>query len=161
MPGFQKKLFPSVARSISSVVIAEHDGHVLNAGTLSTITAAKKLGGTVSLIVAGKNLTSVADAAASTEGVSRILVLDSDYLANNLAENLAKALLEPVKEFTHVLTPSSNQGKNFLPRLAALLNSSPLSDISGVVDSETFVRPMYAGNSIATVKMTDAIKVLS
>ena len=142
------------------MVIAEHNGTTLTAGTLSTIKAATQIGGNVTvLVLGGSNLSTVATAAAAVAGVSKVLALENATLTQSVAENYTKAISPLAKNYTHVLAPSSNTGKNYLPRLAAVLDSQPLTDISAVVDAETFKRPTYAGNAISTVKMTDAIKV--
>ncbi len=113
----------------------------------------------MSVLVIGKNVDSVAKHASTIKGVSKVLVLDNDVFANLIAENQASAVTQVAKNYSHILAPSTGNGKNYIPRAAALLNSSPLSDILSVVDQDTFKRPMYAGNAIATVKMTDANKV--
>lgn len=149
------------ACSASSLVIAEHNGATLTPGTLSTIKAAGQIGGDVTvLVVGGANVGAVASKAASVAGVSKVLSLENASLGHSVAENYTKAIAPLAKNYTHVLTPSSNTGKNFLPRLAAVLDSQPLTDISAVIDAETFKRPTYAGNAVATVKMSDAIKFL-
>ena len=152
-------------RSQSTLVVAEHDGKVVTQGTYATVTAAGQLGGDVTVLVLGSGCGEVAKSAAATAGVKKVLVLDDALFAHRNAEDTSKALVsflggDAGKAFTHVLAPSSNNGKNYLPRAAALLDSSPLTDVIKVVDKETFQRPMYAGNSIATVKMSDARKFL-
>lgn len=149
----------SANRSVSSLVIAEHNGTNLLPGTLSAVKAALDIGGSVNLLVAGHNVSAVAAKAAGVKGVSKVLTLDNKAFANPVAEDLAKATLSIVKNYTHVLAPSSNVGKNFIPRLAAVLDSSPLTDISAVVSADTFKKPTYAGSAISTFKMSDPIKV--
>lgn len=152
----------SSLRAASSLVIAEHDGSAVSGGTLSTITAASKIGGDVSVLVAGKGAKTAAEYAATVTGVSKVLVAESEALADGLAENMAELVKVAASSgsYTHILAASSNHGKNFIPRAAAQLDSSPLMDVLEVVDDSTFKRPMYAGNAIATVKMSDAIKFI-
>lgn len=153
-------------RWASTLVIAESGeapGSV-SPSTLSTITCATKIGNPVEVLVTGHgaNVDGVAKAASSIDGVSKVLVVQSESLKNSVAEDLAKTVVAVVKKggYSHVLAPSSNNGKNFLPRAAALMDSSPLTDVTGVVDASTFQKPMYAGNAIATVQMSDAVKFL-
>lgn len=113
----------------------------------------------ISVLVTGKNLDAVAKHASSISNVSKVLVLENEALIHSLAEDMSAVLVQVAKKYTHVLAPSSNNGKNFIPRAAALLNSSPLTDVLAVVDENTFKRPMYAGNAIATMKMTNDTKV--
>lgn len=151
--------------SASSLVIAEHDGCSVSPGTLATVTAASKLGGDVDLLVLGFKCGDVSAKAAATLGVKTVLVVDNELFAHRNAEDLSKAVVALLKRteicaYSHVLAASSNHGKNFLPRVAALLDASPLTDVLKVIDSETFQRPMYAGSAIATVKMSDKVKFL-
>eukprot|EP00286_Rhodomonas_abbreviata_P028556 CAMPEP_0181302066 /NCGR_PEP_ID=MMETSP1101-20121128/7767_1 /TAXON_ID=46948 /ORGANISM="Rhodomonas abbreviata, Strain Caron Lab Isolate" /LENGTH=317 /DNA_ID=CAMNT_0023407429 /DNA_START=47 /DNA_END=1000 /DNA_ORIENTATION=+ len=152
----------ALKRFASSLVVAEHDGSALTAGTLSTITAASQIGGDISLLVTGKGLDAVAAHASSVAHVGKVLVLDSETLEHSLAEDMAAALNQVVTDqgVSHVLAPASNNCKNFLPRAAALMDCSPLMDVLAVVDENTFQRPMYAGNAIATMKMGNATKFL-
>ncbi|MEN9848553.1 MAG: hypothetical protein RL368_1293, partial [Pseudomonadota bacterium] len=143
------------------LVVAEHDNQSLKAGVLNTIQAARKIASEVVVLVAGHEASSVAQAAAQVEGVSKVLHADAAQYAHALAENIANLVLSIAKEYTHILAPASTFGKNFLPRVAALLDVAQVSDVIQVVDAETFVRPIYAGNVLATVKSTDAIKVLT
>lgn len=143
------------------LVVAEHDNQSLKAGVLNTIQAARKIASEVVVLVAGHQASSVAQAAAQVEGVSKVLHADAAQYAHALAENIANLVLSIAQEYTHILTPASTFGKNFLPRVAALLDVAQVSDVIQVVDADTFVRPIYAGNVLATVKSTDAIKVLS
>ena len=110
-------------------------------------------------MVTGKGLDAVAKHASTVAGVSKVLVVENDALVNNLAEDMAAVVVQVAAKYTHVLASSSNNGKNFIPRAAAVLNCSPLTDVLAVVDENTFKRPMYAGNAIATMKMTNATKV--
>lgn len=146
------------SRHASCLVVAEHDGASVSQGTLACITAATKIGGDVSVLVAGKNASAIAESAAKISGPKKILAVNVEGL--QLSENMAKAVQSMASNYSHILTPSSNIGKNFMPRLGALLNASPLTDIQEVVDESTFKRPMYAGNAIATVKMADPVKLL-
>ena len=143
------------------LVVAEHDNQSLKAGVLNTIQAARKIASEVVVLVAGHQASSVAQAVAQVEGVSKVLHADAAQYAHALAENIANLVLSIAKEYTHILTPASTFGKNFLPRVAALLDVAQVSDVIQVVDADTFVRPIYAGNVLATVKATDAIKVLT
>ena len=152
-------------RSASSLVIAEHNGKVLSPGTFATVTAAAKIGADVDLLVMGVGCDEVAKNAAATMGVKKVLVLDSENYSRRNAEDMSKAVVAVLHHkdhatYTHVLAASNNNGKNYLPRAAALVGSSPLTDVLKVIDAETFQRPMYAGNAIATVKMADKIKFL-
>ena len=150
------------ARNASSLVVAEHDGQALSQGTLSSITAASKIGGNVDVLVMGKGIESAATAAAGVTGVNRVLKLDNDSLDHSLAEDSAAAVHAVLSgnSYSHVLAPSSNHGKNYMPRVAALMDSAPLTDMTSVVSEDTFQRPMYAGNAIATVQMKDATKFI-
>lgn len=113
----------------------------------------------VSVLLLGKGLDTVAKHAAGVSGVTKVLVVENEALVNSLAEDVSAVVTQVAKKYTHILAPSTNNGKNYLPRAAALLDSSPLSDILAVVDESTFKRPMYAGNAIATMKMTNDHKV--
>jgi electron transfer flavoprotein alpha subunit len=143
----------------SSLVIAEHDNSNISLGTLSTVTAASQIGGDISVLVIGKGVDAAAKHAATIKGVSKVLVLDNDIFSHLLAEDQSNAVTQIAKNFSHILAPSTANGKNYIPRTAALLNSSPLSDVLAVIDADTFKRPMYAGNAISTVKMSSANKV--
>ncbi|RQW28103.1 electron transfer flavoprotein subunit alpha/FixB family protein [Rhodobacteraceae bacterium CH30] len=143
------------------LVIAEHDNQSLKAGTLNTITAAGKLGGDVHVLVAGAACAAAADAAKSVAGVAKVLVADAAQYAHGLAENLAPLVIDLAKGYSHVLAPASSFGKNLLPRVAALLDVAQISEISGIESADTFVRPVYAGNVLATVQSSDAIKVIT
>ncbi|EEG09663.1 electron transfer flavoprotein subunit alpha/FixB family protein [Pseudogulbenkiania ferrooxidans] len=143
------------------LVIAEHDNQSLKAGTLNTVTAAGKVGGEVHLLVAGHNCGAVADAAKAVAGVAKVLVADSAQYAHGLAENLAALVVDLAKNYSHVLSPAGTSGKNFLPRVAALLDVAQISDIVAVESADTFVRPVYAGNVLATVQSVDSIKVIT
>jgi electron transfer flavoprotein alpha subunit len=147
------------SRGLRSLVIADHDNNSLLPNTLSAVTAAKKLGGEIDILVAGSN--KVASSAAAVDGVSKVISLENANLTKRVAEDLAKAIQSSglIQSYTHIISSSSNTGKNFFPRLAALADASPATDVLEIVDDSTVKRPMYAGNAIATVKMSDAIKV--
>jgi len=142
------------------LVIAEHDNNNLKASTLNTITAAAKLGD-VDVLVAGSNCSAVAEAAAKVNGVAKVLKADDAAYANALAENLATLICELSSNYSHILAPSNTFGKNFMPRVAALLDVSQITDVLEVVSEDTFKRPIYAGNAIATVQTSDSIKILT
>ena len=143
------------------LVIAEHDGTHLKPGTTNTITAAGKLGGDVTVLVAGHQCASAGAAAAKVAGVAKVLVTDAPQYEGSLAENLTALLLSIAKNYSHIVAPATGVGKNFMPRLAAMLDVQQISDISGVVSADTFVRPTYAGNVMVTVQSSDAIKVIT
>ena len=146
---------------MSILVIAEHDHHALRSATLNTIAAARKIGGDVHVLVAGHNAADAAKAAASVEGVARVLHADAPQLASQTAENVAALAVPLAKEHSHVLLPATGFGKNVAPRIAALLDVAQISDIIGVESADTFVRPIYAGNAFATVQSGDAKKVVT
>jgi electron transfer flavoprotein alpha subunit len=146
---------------MSVLVVAEHDNESLGSATLNTITAASQLSDDVQVLVAGENCAAAADAAAKVAGVSKVRCADDARYAHGLAENLAALVVSLAGDYSHVLTPADKFGKNFLPRAAALLDVSSISDITEIKDADTFVRPIYAGNAIATVKSNDKIKLIS
>lgn len=143
------------------LVIAEHNNAALGAATLNTITAAKAIGGDVEVLVAGSGCGAVAEAAAKVYGVSKVLVADNAAYEYQLAENMGELVAELGKGYSHILAAATTTGKDFLPRAAALLDVNMLSEVIGVDAEDTFSRPIYAGNAIATVKSSDAIKVLT
>ncbi|ANQ84888.1 electron transfer flavoprotein subunit alpha [Azoarcus olearius] len=143
------------------LVLAEHDNHTLKAATLNTVTAAAKIGGDIHVLVAGSNCAGAAEAAAKVAGVAKVLVADAPHLDAQLAENVSVLLQTLAPAYSHVLAPSTSAGKNTLPRVAALLDVAQISDIVGVEAADTFVRPIYAGNALATVKSADAVKVIT
>lgn len=143
------------------LVIAEHDNSQIKSGTLNTVTAAQKLGSDVHLLVAGAGCAAAADAAKQIAGVSKVLLADAAALAHPLAENLAPLVVDLAKQYSHVLAPATTFGKNLLPRVAALLDVAQISEITAVESADTFVRPVYAGNVMATVQSSDAIKVIT
>jgi len=145
------------------LVIAEPTEGAVKKPTLTTLGAAAKLGGTVHLLVTGQGVAAAADAAAKTTGVARVLAADGAAFAHSLPENLAPFIAKLAKDggYTHVLAPATTFGKNLLPRVAALLDVQPISDITDVVSADTFERPIYAGNAIATVRSADVVKILT
>lgn len=142
-------------------MIAEHDKGVLKPETNKTITAAVKLGFDVDLLLAGENLSAMSEQAASIAGVSNILIADDAAYANQLAENLADLVLSLADNYSHIVASATTTGKNFMPRVAALLDVAQISEIIDVIDADTFKRPIYAGNAIATVKSLDSKKVIT
>ncbi|MCG1053935.1 electron transfer flavoprotein subunit alpha/FixB family protein [Mycetohabitans sp. B5] len=143
------------------LVIAEHDNAALKAATLNTVAAAQKLGGEIHVLVAGHNARGAADAAANVAGVAKVLLADAPQLSEGLAENVEATVLPIAREYTHIVLPATAYGKNVAPRLAAKLDVAQLSDITAVVSADTFERPIYAGNAIATVQSADPIKVIT
>ena len=143
------------------LVIAEHNNAALAAVTLNTVAAAAKIGGDIHVLVAGQNVGGVAEAAAKIAGVSKVLVADDAAYANLLPENVAPLIAELGKGYSHVLAPATTNGKNYLPRVAALLDVDQISEIIAVESADTFKRPIYAGNAIATVQSSAAIKVIT
>ncbi len=143
------------------LVIAEHDNATLKGATLNTVTAARQCGGDVHVLVAGHNAGAAAQAAAQVEGVAKVLHADAEGLAHGLAENVAAQVLAVASGYSHILFPATAGGKNVAPRVAALLDVAQLSDVSKVIAPDTFERPIYAGNAIATVQCADAVKVLT
>jgi electron transfer flavoprotein alpha subunit len=146
---------------MTSLVIAEHDNQSLKAATLNAVTAATQIGGDVHILVAGAHCQAAAQAAAQVSGVTKVLVADAAYLADGLAENLAAQILALASGYSHILAPATASGKNVLPRVAALLDVAQVTDITKVVAADTFERPIYAGNAIATVQSSDAVKVIT
>jgi electron transfer flavoprotein alpha subunit len=146
---------------MSVLVIAEHDHGTLKGATLNTVSAARQCGGEVHVLVAGQNATGAAQAAAQIQGVARVLHADGASLAEQLAENVAAQVLAVAKNYSHILFPATAHGKNVAPRVAARLDVGQISDIIKVVAPDTFERPIYAGNAIATVQSGDAIKVVT
>lgn len=144
---------------MSILVIAEHDNKALNAATLNVVAAAQKIGGDITVLVAGSGAQAVADQAAKVAGVSKVLLADDAAYANQLAENVAKLVAELGKGYTHILAASTTTGKNILPRAAALLDVSMITDIIAVEGPKTFKRPIYAGNAIATVESGESVVV--
>ena len=146
---------------MAALVIAEHNNAGIRAATLNTVTAALQCGGEVHVLVAGANASAAAAAAAQIVGVTKVLHADAPGLGHGLAENVAAQLLVVAKNYSHLLFPATASGKNVAPRIAALLDVAPLSDVSKVISADTFERAIYAGNAIATVQSLDAIKVIT
>lgn len=146
---------------MSILVIAEHDNASINGATLNTVTAAKAIGGDIAVLVAGEGCGAAAEAAAKIDGVSKVLVADNAAYGHQLAENVALLVAELGKDYGYILAPATSNGKNTLPRAAALLDVAQISEIISVESGDTFKRPIYAGNVIATVQSSDAIKVIT
>ncbi|RDU97046.1 electron transfer flavoprotein subunit alpha/FixB family protein [Trinickia dinghuensis] len=143
------------------LVIAEHDNASIKGATLNTVAAAQKIGGDVHVLVAGHNAQGAADAAAKIAGVAKVLLADAPQLAAGLAENVEATVLNIAKNYSHIMAPATAYGKNVAPRVAAKLDVAQISEITAVVSADTFERPIYAGNAIATVQSGDAIKVIT
>ncbi|WP_321845237.1 MULTISPECIES: electron transfer flavoprotein subunit alpha/FixB family protein [Paraburkholderia] len=144
-----------------NLVIAEHDNHSIKAATLNTVAAAQKIGGDVHVLVAGHNAQAAADAAAKIVGVAKVLLADAPQLEAGLAENVEATVLSIAKNYSHILAPATAAGKNVTPRIAAKLDVAQISDVTTVDAPDTFERPIYAGNAIATVQSVDPIKVIT
>jgi electron transfer flavoprotein alpha subunit len=147
------------------LVVAEHDNSSVKPATLNAVAAASELSkagaGDVHVLVAGKDCRPAADAAAKIAGVAKVLIADDAAYGHGLAENVGPLLVSLAPQYSHLLAPATTAGKNLMPRVAALLDVMQISDISGVVSADTFVRPIYAGNALATVQSKDAIKVIT
>jgi electron transfer flavoprotein alpha subunit len=146
---------------MTNLVIAEHDNAQLKGATLNTVAAAARVGGDVHVLVAGSGAQAVADEAARIAGVSKVLLADAPHLADGLAENLAAQVLAVAQTYSHILFPATASGKNVAPRVAAKLDVAQISDITAVESPDTFQRPIYAGNAIATVQSADPVKVIT
>ncbi|WP_101049126.1 electron transfer flavoprotein subunit alpha/FixB family protein [Macromonas nakdongensis] len=146
---------------MTTLVIAEHDHASLKGATLNTVTAATQLGAEVHVLVAGHNAGAAAQAAAQIAGVAKVLHADGESLAHGLAENVAAQVLAIAGQYSHILFPATASGKNVAPRVAAQLDVAQISDITKVVSADTFERPIYAGNAIATVQSADPVKVIT
>ena len=146
---------------MTSLVIAEHDNASIKGATLNTITAALQCGGDVHVLVAGSNAGAAAAAAAQIAGVAKVLHAEGDGFAHGLAENVAAQVVAVAASYSHILFPATASGKNVAPRVAAKLDVGQISDITKVDSADTFERPIYAGNAIATVQSQDATKVLT
>ena len=146
---------------MSVLVIAEHDNASIKGATLNTVTAAAACGGDVHVLVAGHNAGAAAAAAGQIAGVSKVIHADGDSLAHGLAENVAAQVLAIAGNYSHILFPATASGKNTAPRVAAKLDVAQISDITKVISADTFERPIYAGNAIATVQSADAVKVIT
>ena len=146
---------------MATLVISEHDGAAILPATLSAVTAAVEIGGDVDILVAGHDCGDAAQAAAKIAGVSRVRCADAQEYGNQLAENLAPLVVGLAADYSHILAPATSNGKNIMPRVAALLDVQQISEISAVNSPDTFERPVYAGNAIATVQSADPIKVIT
>ena len=146
---------------MTALVIAEHDNNSIKGATLNAVTAAKAAGGDVHVLVAGSNAGAAAAAAAQIAGVTKVLHADGAQFADSLAENVAAQVLAVASGYSHIVFPATASGKNVAPRVAAKLDSAQLSEITKVISADTFERPIYAGNAIATVQSADAVKVLT
>jgi electron transfer flavoprotein alpha subunit len=146
---------------MSILILAEHNNASINGATLNTVAAAKAIGGDITVLVAGETCGAAAEAAAKIDGVSKVLVADNAVYGHQLAENVSLLVAELGKDYGYILAPASTNGKNTLPRAAALLDVAQISEIISVESADTFKRPIYAGNVIATVQSSDAIKVIT
>jgi len=146
---------------MSILVIAEHDNSSVKGATLNAVTAAQQIGSDIDILVAGEGCGDAAAAAAKISGVRKVLVADNAVYGHQLAENIAPLIAEIATNYTHILAPATTNGKNYLPRASALLDVQMISEISGVVSDDTFQRPIYAGNIIATVQSSDGIKLMT
>ena len=143
------------------LVIAEHDQQSLKAATLNTVAAAQKIGGDIHVLVAGSACSAAAQEAATLSGVSLVKVADAAHYQSQTAENLTALIIANASGYSHILAPATTFGKNLAPRIAALLDVAQISEITGVESADTFVRPIYAGNAMATVKSSDSVKVIT
>jgi electron transfer flavoprotein alpha subunit len=146
---------------MTALVIAEHDNASIKGATLNTVTAAAACGGDVHVLVAGHNAAAAAAAAAQIAGVAKVIHADSEALAHSLAENVAAQVLAIAAHYSHILFPATAAGKNVAPRVAAKLDVAQISDVTQVISADTFERPIYAGNAMATVQSLDATKVIT
>ena len=146
---------------MSILVVAEHDNAQLKEATLSTVAAAAAIGGDITVLVAGQDCDGAAQQASAVAGVAKVLSADNAAYGHQLAENIGGLVAEVAADYDYVLAPATTGGKNFLPRVAALLDVQMISEISAVISGDTFERPIYAGNIIATVQSSDAKKVIS
>ncbi len=146
---------------MSILVIAEHDNAALKAATLNTVSAAAQIGGEIHLLVAGSGCAAVAQAAAQLTGVAKVKLADAAHYVDQTAENLAVLVRDNAAGCSHILAPATTFGKNLLPRVAALLDVAQISEICGIESPDTFIRPIYAGNALATVKSADPVKVIT
>ncbi|MCZ2720661.1 FAD-binding protein [Marinomonas sp. 15G1-11] len=146
---------------MSLLIIAEHDNKELKPSTLNTIAAAQKITNDIHVLVAGMNCQTVAEQAANAISVTQVLLADNGAYEHQLAENISKLVVDIARGYGHILAPATTAGKNLLPRVAALLDVAQLSDVIEVISNDTFIRPIYAGNALATVKSSDAVKVMT
>ena len=146
---------------MKTLIVAEHDNQSLKAATLNAVAAAQQLGGDIDVLVVGSGCQAAAEAAASVLGVASVFLADNAAYENQLAENVSLAVADVAADYDAILAPATANGKNVMPRVAALLDVAQISDITAVIDADTFERPIYAGNVIATVKSSDAKKVIT
>ena len=146
---------------MNTLVIAEHDNSSMNVATLNSVAAAQAMGGDIDILVVGTDCQAAAEQAAQVAGIGKVMVADNPAYAHSLAENVAPMIAEAAAGYSHIMATATTTAKNIMPRVAALLDVQSISDISGVVSEDTFKRPIYAGNLIATVQSSDAIKVLT
>lgn len=146
---------------MSILIVAEHNNEQISSATLSCLGAAHQVGGDIHVLVAGHNCGGAATAAAELEGVSKVLCADAEVFGHQLAENVAPLVAEQGKAYGHIMAPATTNGKNIMPRVAALLDVGMVSDVIGVESADTFKRPIYAGNAIATVQSNDVVKVVT
>ena len=146
---------------MSILVVVEHDNAAVNAATLNTIAAAQAIGGDIDALVAGHNCADAASAAAAIAGVNKVIVADAPENGHGLAENIAPLIAGLADSYSHILAPATTYGKNIMPRVAALKDTAQISDIIAVIDADTFQRPIYAGNALATVQSGDALKIIT
>jgi len=146
---------------MSILVLAEHDNSALKSASFNTVTAAGEIGGEVHVLVAGAECAAVAEEAAKIPGVAKVLLAEAPHYAHDLAENVAPLIVKLAPGYSHVLAAATTYGKNTMPRAAALLDVQQISDIAEIKSADTFVRPIYAGNALATVQMLDAIKLIT
>ena len=146
---------------MSILVIAEHDNKNLSPSTLNTITAALEIGMEIDILVAGGNCEKVSETASQIPNIKNILLADSNEYKNFIAENISALVVSIADKYSHILSPSSTTGKNFMPRVAAILDVMQISDIIKVIDENTFQRPIYAGNALSTIKSNDSIKIIT
>ena len=143
------------------LVVVEHDNASIKPATLNTVTAAAKIGGEIHLLVAGDGCAAVAESAAKISGVAKVFLADAPQCADQLPENIAALIVAHAVCYSHILAPATMHGKNFMPRVAALLDTAQISEIVDVVSDDTFVRPIYAGNVLATIQSSDVVKVIT
>ena len=146
---------------MSILVIAEHDNSELKTATLNTVAAGLEIGGDIDILVAGSDCDSVAESASQIPVVGKVLLANKECYKNSLAENIGNLVVELADGYSHIISPATTNGKNFMPRVAAKLDVSQVSDISAVISEDTYERPIYAGNCIATVQSTDSVKVIT
>ena len=146
---------------MTALVIAEHDNNQLKVATLNTVAAATQMDSDIHILVAGLNCNTVAEQASKVESVSKVIYVDSAEYENCLAENVSQLIVNISSDYSSILSPATTNGKNFMPRVAALLDVAQISDISGIDSEDIFQRPIYAGNCIATVQSKDAVKVIT